>query len=56
MLYGGIQITRLTMSQITASLQIPMGYVYLVIPLSGGLIMIYNAMNIAEMIGKKEVE
>lgn len=56
MLYGGIQITRLTMSQITASLQIPMGYVYLVIPLSGGIIMVYNAMNMAEMIRKKGVE
>lgn len=54
MLYGGIRITRLTMSQVTASLQIPMGYVYLAIPLSGALIMIYNVMNIVEMIREKE--
>lgn len=54
MLYGGISITRLTMSQITASLQIPMGYVYLVVPISGALIMIYNILNIADLLNRKE--
>ena len=54
MLYGGISITRLTMSQITASLQIPMGYVYLVVPISGALIMIYNILNILDLLNRKE--
>ena len=38
MVYGGIQIVSLTMSQQTVSLGIPMGYVYLSLPISGALI------------------
>ena len=52
MIYGGIQITSLTMSQRTASLGIPMGYVYLIVPLSGVLILVYSIMNMAEMTGR----
>lgn len=52
MIYGGIQITFLTMSQRTASLGIPMGYVYLIVPLSGVLILVYSIMNMAEMTGR----
>lgn len=46
LLYGGIQITSLTMAQKTASLGIPMGYVYCVVPLCGVLIMGYSVLNI----------
>ncbi|MCI8888082.1 MAG: TRAP transporter small permease [Hungatella sp.] len=49
MIYGGIQITSLTMSQKTASLGIPMGYVYSIVPVSGGLILFYGILNIVEM-------
>lgn len=45
LIYGGIQITFLTMSQKTASLGIPMGYVYCVVPLSGILIIGYSVLN-----------
>ncbi len=38
MVYGGIQLVSLTMSQQTVSLGIPMGYVYLSLPISGVLI------------------
>ncbi|WYP26196.1 TRAP transporter small permease [Alkalihalobacillus sp. FSL W8-0930] len=38
MVYGGIQIVSLTMTQQTVSLGIPMGYVYLSLPVSGVLI------------------
>ncbi|MGN7310706.1 TRAP transporter small permease [Alkalicoccobacillus gibsonii] len=38
MVYGGIQIVLLTMTQQTVSLGIPMGYVYLSLPVSGVLI------------------
>lgn len=49
MIYGGIEITSLTMAQKTASLGIPMGYVYSIVPVSGGLILIYSILNGAEM-------
>ncbi len=52
MVYGGIFIVRLTMSQMTASLGIPMGIVYLAVPLSGITIVLYNLLNILEIIKK----
>lgn len=58
MIYGGIQITSLTMAQKTASLGIPMGYVYSIVPVSGVLILIYSILNGAEMMAgnKKEAD
>ena len=50
LVYGGIQITSLTMAQKTASLGIPMGYVYCVVPLCGILIMGYSVLNIIGLI------
>ncbi len=50
MVYGGIRITMLTMTQKTASLGIPMGCVYGIVPVCGVLIMIYNGMNLMEQI------
>ena len=47
MVYGGIRITMLTMTQKTASLGIPMGYVYSIVPLCGALILVYSGMNLA---------
>ncbi|ALA52594.1 TRAP transporter small permease [Shouchella clausii] len=38
MVYGGIQLVSLTLSQQTVSLGIPMGFVYLSLPISGLLI------------------
>ena len=49
MVYGGISITKLSMTQKTASLGIPMGYIYLVIPISGILIVIYSVLNIIDL-------
>lgn len=48
MVYGGIRITMLTMSQKTASLGIPMGYVYLIVPVCGCLILLYDGWNVLE--------
>lgn len=45
MVYGGASITKLTMTQVTASLQIPMGYVYIIVPVSGILIMFFSLVN-----------
>jgi TRAP-type C4-dicarboxylate transport system permease small subunit len=52
MLYGGSQLVLLTLElkQTSASLGIPMGYVYFVIPLSGGLICLYSLVNLLDLI------
>ncbi|WP_250277890.1 TRAP transporter small permease [[Clostridium] colinum] len=52
LVYGGIKITNLTMTQITASLGIVMGYIYIIIPITGALILIYNILNISESVYK----
>ena len=49
LVYGGISITRLTMIQTTASLRVPMGYIYVIVPVSGIQIMMFAAMNAVEM-------
>lgn len=48
MLYGGSSITKLTMIQKTASLQVPMAYIYVMVPISGALIMLFSIMNLID--------
>ena len=50
MVYGGISITKLTMIQTTASLRVPMGYIYVVVPVTGIIIMMFSLMNAADML------
>lgn len=52
LIYGGISITRLTSTQMTASLGIPMSYVYVVVPLSGFIIAFYSIVNIIRLASK----
>ena len=54
MVYGGISITSLSMTQKTASLGIPMGYVYIVIPITGVVIAVYGVLNVIFLIRKGE--
>ena len=59
MVIGGIRLVQitLTLNQISAALQIPLGYVYSVIPLSGLLIMFYSITFIVdEFIRKKSTK
>lgn len=49
LIFGGIRIMNLTMTQVTASLGIPMGTVYTVVPLSGVLIVVYTVLNIIDL-------
>ena len=53
-IYGGISITSLSMTQKTASLGIPMGYVYIVIPITGVVIAVYGVLNVICLIRKGE--
>ncbi len=50
MVYGGSSITKLTMIQTTASLQIPMGYVYVAVPVTGVLIMLFCLVNAIDLL------
>ena len=50
LIYGGVTITKLTMTQSTASLGIPMGVVYTIIPISGVLIVVYAILNIVSLV------
>lgn len=52
--YGGVRIMRLTMSQTTASLGIPMGVVYLAVPLSGALTAVYALLNLVALAGGRK--
>lgn len=55
MVYGGVEITKLTMTQVTASLQVPMGYVYAILPASGILIVYFSFVNLLDTLcGRKE--
>ncbi|RDV15327.1 TRAP transporter small permease [Pontibacter diazotrophicus] len=50
MVWGGIKLVyiTLTLNQTSASLNVPLGYVYLVVPLSGLIIIYYSIMNLTE--------
>jgi TRAP-type C4-dicarboxylate transport system permease small subunit len=50
LIFGGFNMSRLCMGQVSSSLQIPMGYVYLALPLSGIVTVIYNILNIADIV------
>ncbi len=53
LVFGGIQISMLAMGQVSPALGISMGYIYLALPLSGIITIIYNILNLADL--KKEV-
>lgn len=46
---GGVQISKLAMGQISPALGIPMGYIYLALPLSGIITIIYNILNLVDL-------
>ncbi|MFW5760957.1 MAG: TRAP transporter small permease [Cyclobacteriaceae bacterium] len=50
MVVGGIRLVyiTLTLNQISPSLEIPLGYVYLVVPISGVFIIYYSILNIID--------
>jgi len=54
MVIGGIRLVYITLqlNQISAALQVPLGYVYLVVPVSGVIMMFYSIYFIVEEIWK----
>jgi TRAP-type C4-dicarboxylate transport system permease small subunit len=57
MIVGGVRLVQLAfaLNQISAALGIRMGYVYLVIPLSGLLIIYYSIVSILQAISKRSI-
>lgn len=51
MIIGGTQLVYVTLAleQTSAALQVPLGYVYIVLPLSGVLILFYNVAHMVEL-------
>ncbi len=54
LVYGGVSISRLTFSQVTASLGISMGTVYLIVPICGILISLFSLINILALCTGRE--
>lgn len=50
LLYGGIKISSLAMGQMTSALSVPIGVFYIVIPITGILIMLYSILNIIDIL------
>lgn len=55
MIYGGTNATMLTMSQFSPSLGLPMGLVYLSVPVTGVLILVYSLINLFGIIKNEEI-
>lgn len=53
---GGYSIMMLSMQQKTASLGIPMGYIYTILPICGVAICIYCVLNIIDMAHGKDLD
>ncbi|TPV59052.1 TRAP transporter small permease [Aestuariibacter sp. GS-14] len=58
LLYGGNQLVSLTLQleQISAALEVKIGYVYTVLPITGALIMLYCLINIRNLWVSDDVE
>ncbi|WP_348664378.1 TRAP transporter small permease [Dubosiella newyorkensis] len=54
--WGGSAIMQLSMQQMTASLGVPMGYIYTILPVSGVAIVVYSILNIIDMIHGKNLD
>jgi len=49
MIYGGLRAVSISMSQISPALNIPMGLIYLALPVTGLFIIFYSSINIIEL-------
>lgn len=56
LIYGGLQITFLTMGQASSSLPLAMGYFYAVIPISGVFVTLYSILNVYDIVKNDPVD
>jgi TRAP-type C4-dicarboxylate transport system permease small subunit len=54
MVYGGVRAVSITMAQFSPSLQVPMGLIYLSLPVSGIIILFYSIHNLNELIKERK--
>lgn len=54
MIYGGMKGVSITMGQISPSLGLPMGYVYLAVPVSGVIMFCYSVLNLLDKISEEK--
>ncbi len=54
LLFGGVSITKLTLSQSTASLGVSMGTVYVVLPICGVLVCLFSFINMLFIMKRRE--
>lgn len=55
LVWGGWSIMQLSMQQKTASLGVPMGYIYTILPVCGVAICVYCVLNIIDMVHGKDL-
>ncbi len=48
MIKGGLNLVSSTMSQVTPILQVPVGVIYSILPISGVIIILYQIMNVSD--------
>lgn len=53
LVFGGVQIARLAMGQMTSSLGVPIGIFYVVLPLCSILNMLFTLLNVIEIVSDK---
>lgn len=56
LVWGGYSIMMLSMHQKTASLGVPMGYIYAILPVTGIAICVYCVLNIIDMLHGKDLQ
>ncbi|WP_207902605.1 TRAP transporter small permease [Reinekea marinisedimentorum] len=54
MIKGGSALVGRTMQQLSPALQIPMAYIYMILPISGVVTVIYVALNMIDTVWKKK--
>lgn len=54
LVFGGVQIAKLAMGQMTSSLGVPIGIFYVVLPVAGILIVVYSIMNMIDIVNGKQ--
>lgn len=50
LIQGGYHASSITMNQISPSLRLPMGYVYLALPVAGGVLAVYSLLNCIQLL------
>lgn len=53
MIYGGFKSVQVTMAQTSPAMGLPMGYVYLSVPVSGIFMLIYSVLNLSDVLNNR---